>query len=96
VLAEVVETVTGATRLLSTPLRQAKPPAHWLVPVVGVRLNVVVRLVEEGLAKKAQVPPQMVAPFKAVVGAAERVNEVAVGVGVDNTLVFAASWPVPE
>lgn len=54
-------------------------------------------------SKKAQVPPQMVATSKAVVGAVDTVNELVKALGapvagtcVAVTVVFAANTPVPE
>lgn len=54
-------------------------------------------------SKKAQVPPQTVAPLKGVVGAGDTVNELVKALGapvagtcVAVTVVFAANSPVPE
>lgn len=58
--------------------------------------------VEEGLSKKAQVPPQMVARSNAAVGAGDTVNELVTGLvpkigsGTAVTVVFAANVPGPE
>jgi hypothetical protein len=81
----------------NTPFRQVKPEVQSFVPLpLAVIWNAVVETVELGRLKNAQMPPQIIAPFRAVVGLADTVKEVAVGAGVDSTVVFAANFPVPE
>ena len=57
-------------------------------------------VVAETWSKKAQVPAQRVARFKAVVGATDTVNELVAALGAGDvtavTVVFAANTPVPE
>jgi hypothetical protein len=89
VLPTVDKSVTTLILDLSTPPRQVKPPAHCLVPTVLVIVNCVDEAVEEGLSKKAQVPPQIWAPDNRVVGLWDTLNDVAVGAGKASTVVGA-------
>ena len=58
-------------------------------------VNWVVELVEEGLSKKAQMPPQMMAADTRVVGTALIMKEFGMGPGLGSTVVLAANAPVP-
>lgn len=87
----------------STPLRHAKPTAQLSVPA-GRALALLATLncvVDELQSKKAQVPPQIVASSKTVVGTLDIWNELvwyalATAVVALVTVVFAANAPVDE
>src|SRR6476660_1960559 len=90
--AVVLELVTGEMMLASTPFKHAKPLPHWIVPAEAVTEKLVTEDVLDGPLKKAQVPPQTVAPASAVDAGVLSVKLLA---PTEATTVPAGNAPVP-